>query len=65
MLPIRKRVPINISYKFPNGFIEAVLTDVYATARILIAQKLRGTRLENIYLPFGGAGSLVRMMQKK
>ena len=52
-------------YKFPNGFIEAVLTDVYATARILIAQKLRGTRLENIYLPFGGAGSLVRIMQKK
>ena len=51
-------------YKFPNGFIEAILTDVYATARILMAQKLAGTRLENAYLPFGGAGSLIRNMRK-
>lgn len=51
-------------YKFPNGFIEAVLTDVYATARILMAQKLVGTRLENVYLPFGGASSLIRTMRK-
>lgn len=51
-------------YKFPNGFIEAILTDVYATARILMAQKLAGTRLENAYLPFGGAGSLIRNMRR-
>lgn len=51
-------------YKFPNGFIEAILTDVYATARILMAQKLVGTRLENVYLPFGGAGSLIRNMRR-
>ena len=53
-----------LQYKFPNGFIEAILTDVYATARILMAQKLAGTRLENAYLPFGGAGSLIRNMRK-
>ena len=51
-------------YKFPNGFIEAILTDVYATARILMAQKLAGTRLENAYLPFGGASSLIRTMKR-
>ena len=51
-------------YKFPNGFIEAILTDVYATARIFMAQKLAGTRLENAYLPFGGAGSLIRNMRR-
>lgn len=52
-------------YKFPNGFIETILTDVYATARILISQKLAGTRLENVYLPLGGANGLIRSMQKK
>lgn len=52
-------------YKFPNGFIEAILTDVYATARILMSQKLAGTRLENVYLPFGGANGLIRSMQRK
>ncbi len=52
-------------YRFPNGFIEAVLTDVYATARILMMQKLVGTRLENTYLPFGGASNLIRIMQRK
>ncbi len=51
-------------YKSPNGFIEAILTDVYATARILMAQKLAGTRLENAYLPFGGASSLIRTMKR-
>ena len=51
-------------YKFPNGFIEAILTDVYATARTLMAQKLAGPRLENAYLPFGGASSLIRTMKR-
>lgn len=52
-------------YKFPNGFIEAVLTDVYATGRVLIAQKLVGTRLEGMYLPFGGANSLIQIMKQR
>lgn len=51
-------------YKFPQGFLEAVLTDVYATARVLIAQKLAGTRLEGMYLPFGGASELIRLTKK-
>ena len=52
-------------YKFPNGFIEAVLTDVYATGRVLMASHLKGTRLEGSYLPFGGAGNLIKLMKKK
>lgn len=51
-------------YRFPEGFLEAVLTDVYATARILLAQKLVGTRLERTYLPFIGAGNLTGMIKK-
>lgn len=51
-------------YKFPQGFLEAVLTDVYATARVLLAQKLVGTRLEGAYLPFGGAGELIKLTKK-
>lgn len=52
-------------YKFPNGFIESALTDVYATGRILIASHLKGTRLENSLLPFGGASNLIKLMKKK
>lgn len=52
-------------YKFPNGFIEAVLTDVYATGRILMANHLAGTRLEGQYLPFGGANNLIKLMKKR
>lgn len=52
-------------YKFPNGFIESVLTDVYATGRVLMASHLKGTRLENNYLPFGGATNLIALMKKK
>ena len=52
-------------YKFPNGFIEAVLTDVYATGRVLMASHLKDTRLEGSYLPFGGAGNLIKLMKKK
>lgn len=52
-------------YKFPNGFIEAVITDVYATGRVMMANKLAGTRLESLYLPFGGATNLIKMMKKK
>lgn len=51
-------------YKFPQGFLEAVLTDVYATARVLLAQKLVGTRLEGAYLPFGGASELIKLTKK-
>lgn len=51
-------------YKFPKGFLEAILTDVYATARIMLAQKLVGTRLEGIYLPFGGANELIKLTKK-
>lgn len=51
-------------YKFPQGFLEAVLTDVYATARVLLAQKLVGTRLEGAYLPFGGANELIKLTKK-
>lgn len=50
------------NYRFPNGFIEAVLTDVYATARVLMARHLAGTRLEDAYLPFGGANSLLKTL---
>ena len=53
-----------IDYKFPQGFLEAVLTDVYATARVLLAQKLVGTRLEGAYLPFGGASELIKLTKK-
>ena len=53
------------NYKFPNGFIEAVLTDVYATGRILMANHLTGTRLEGQYLPFGGANNLIELMKKR
>ena len=53
------------NYRFPNGFLEAVLTDVYATARILMARHLSGTRLEDIYLPFGGASNLVKILNKR
>lgn len=52
-------------YKFPNGFIEAVLTDVYATGRVLMASHLKGTRLEGNFLPFGGANNLISLMKKK
>ena len=45
-------------YKFPQGFLEAVLTDV------LLAQKLVGTRLEGAYLPFGGASELIKLTKK-
>lgn len=51
-------------YKFPDGLIEMMLTDVYATGRILMAQKLKGTRLEHEFLPFGGAGSLIQRMKR-
>lgn len=53
------------NYRFPNGFIEAVLTDVYATARVLMARHLAGTRLEEAYLPFGGATSLLKTLNKR
>lgn len=53
------------NYRFPNGFIEAVLTDVYATARVLMARHLAGTRLEEVYLPFGGATSLLKTLNKR
>ena len=52
-------------YKFPNGFIESVLTDVYATGRVMMATHLKGSRLENYYLPFGGAGNLIKLMKKR
>lgn len=52
-------------YKFPNGFIEAVLTDVYATGRVLMANHLIGTRLEGQYLPFGGANNLIKTMKRR
>lgn len=52
-------------YKFPNGFLEAVLTDVYATGRILMANHLIGTRLEHQYLPFGGATNLIKLIKKR
>lgn len=52
-------------YKFPNGFIESVLTDVYATGRIMMASHLKGTRLENEFLPFGGATNLIRQIRQK
>ena len=51
-------------YKSPNRFIKAILPDVYAPPRILMAQKWAGTRLENAYLPFGGASSLIRTMKR-
>ena len=53
------------NYRFPNGFIEAVLTDAYATARVLMARHLAGTRLEEAYLPFGGATSLLKTLNKR
>lgn len=53
------------NYRFPNGFLEAVLTDVYATARVLMARHLSGTRLEGVYLPFGGASNLVKILNKR
>ena len=52
-------------YRFPDGFMEAGMTDVYATGRVLMAQKLVGTRLEGAYLPFGGANNLIQMMKRK
>lgn len=52
-------------YKFPNGFIEAVLTDVYATGRVLMVNHLIGTRLEGQYLPFGGANNLIKTMKRR
>lgn len=51
-------------YKFPDGLIEMMLTDVYATGRVLMTQRLKGTRLEHELLPFGGAGNLIRQMKK-
>ena len=53
-----------LHYKFPNGFMEGILPDVYVTAGFLMAQRLAGTRLENAYLPFGGASSLIRTMKR-
>lgn len=53
------------SYRFPNGFLEAVLADVYATGRALMVTHLAGTRLENAYLPFGGAANLVKILNKR
>lgn len=52
------------NYKFPDGLIEMILTDVYATGRVLIHQRLKGTRLENDLLPFGGASNLIRQMKR-
>lgn len=52
-------------YKFPDGLIEMMLTDVYATGRVLMHERLKGTRLENDLLPFGGAGNLIRQMKKR
>lgn len=51
-------------YKFPDGFLEMVLTDVYATGRVLMAQKLIGTRLEGQFLPFGGAEHLFGLLKR-
>lgn len=53
------------NYRFPNGFLEAVLADAYATARVLMASHLSGTRLETVYLPFGGAANLVKILNKR
>lgn len=53
------------NYRFPKGFIETVLADAYATARALMARHLAGTRLEDAYLPFGGANSLVKILNKR
>lgn len=53
------------NYRFPNGFLEAVLADAYATARVLMSSHLSGTRLENVYLPFGGAANLVKILNKR
>lgn len=53
-----------LDYRLPDGLLEAILTDVYATARVLLAQKLTNTRLEEIYLPFAGAAELIKLIRK-
>ena len=47
------------NFKFPKGFVKSVITDVYATGRVLLANHLKGTRYEYSYLPFNGAESLL------
>lgn len=47
------------NFNFPKGFIKSVITDVYASGRVLLANHLNGTRYEYSYLPFNGAESLL------
>lgn len=46
-------------YNFPKSFLDKVIADVYATGRVLMSNHIRGTRLEGLFLPFGGAEELL------
>ncbi|WP_300790177.1 hypothetical protein [uncultured Bacteroides sp.] len=46
-------------YNFPRSFLEKLITDVYATGRVLMSNHIKGTRLEGLFLPFGGAEGII------
>lgn len=46
-------------FEFPNGFIETLIRDTYATGRVLSSSRFSGTRLEQLYLLLQGAEKLI------
>ena len=59
-----KRDSGSYSFTFPEGFIETVIRDVYASGRILCSERLTNMRLRDVYLPVGGAEQIIPDIMK-
>ena len=50
--------------RLPDRFMEELIYDVYSTGRVIAKDRLIGTKLKNVYLPFGGASQIYELFKK-
>lgn len=49
-------------YKLPKYLIDTAIGDAYASGRLMMSYHMKDTRLENVYLPFGGASQFLQRL---
>lgn len=50
-------------YNLPRELVDTAIGDTYASARLMLARHFKGTRMDGVYLPFGGAARFLTQMK--